>query len=88
MLEKLTSGFAKLLADQRKILRLFALGALIFFIGIGFIQWADKMLEPSLQQEGYMLLAMISCAVGFSISMLAQCLLIIYRFKKMGKKDL
>lgn len=86
MTKKLTARITELLADQRKILRLFALGALLFFIGIGFIQGADKILEPSLQQESLMLLAMITCAIGFSIAMLAQCLLIIYRFKKMGKK--
>jgi hypothetical protein len=78
---------ADLLSDQRKILKLFALGALIFFIGIGFIQWADKLIEPSLKQESYMLLGMITGAMGFSISMIAQCFLIIHRFKSMGKKD-
>jgi hypothetical protein len=87
MIKKLAATFNELLKDQRKILRLFALGALLFFIGIGFIQGADKMFEPSLQQESLMLLALITCAVGFSISILAQCLLIIYRFKKMGKKN-
>lgn len=78
--------FIELLDDQRKILKLFALGALLFFIGLGFIQWADKLIAPSLEQEAHMLLGVIISGSGFLLSMLAQCLLIIFRFRKMGKK--
>lgn len=82
MLEILKS----LLEDQRKILKLYALGALLFFVGIGFIQSADKFMEPSVQQEGYVLLGVIVCGAGFFMSMFSQCLLIAYRFSLMGKK--
>ncbi len=73
--------------DQRKVLKLFALGALLFFIGIGFIQWADKLMAPSLRQELYVLLGLGIGGLGFSISLLAQLFLIIYRFKHMGDKE-
>ena len=73
--------------DQRKILKLYAVGALLFFIGIGFIQGADKMFEPSIQQEVYALLGTAVAGSGFFTAMLAQIMLIIYRFRKMGKKD-
>lgn len=76
-----------LLEDQRKILKLFALGALLFFIGLGFIQWADRLIAPSLQQEAYMLLGILISGSGFTLSMLGQCLLIVYRFRKMGKRN-
>ncbi|MEE8059096.1 MAG: hypothetical protein V3T17_14855 [Pseudomonadales bacterium] len=82
MLEKIK----KLIDDQRKILRLYALGALFFFIGVGFIQSADKLMEPSLQQESYALLGMFIGGLGFFTAMLAQIFLIIFRFRKMGKR--
>ncbi len=87
--EKNEKPHLKLLAlidDQRKTLRLYALGALLFFIGLGFIQWADKLIEPSIKQEGFMLLGMLVAGGGFFIAMLSQCCLIIYRFRKMGAK--
>ena len=77
----------EIIDDQRKTLRLYALGALLFFIGIGFIQGADKMMEPSIQQESYALLGTAVAGSGFFIAMLAQIFLIIHRFRKMGKKD-
>ncbi|MGK0500645.1 MAG: hypothetical protein ACJAYG_002298 [Oceanicoccus sp.] len=82
MLETLNN----LIDDQRKTLRLYALGALLFFIGVGFIQGADKMMEPSLQQESYALLGLIVSGSGFSIAIGAQVILIIQRFKTMGEK--
>jgi hypothetical protein len=79
--------FEGLIDDQRKILKLYAVGALLFFIGIGLIQWADRLIEPSLQQESYALLGTIVGGSGFFTSMIAQVLLIILRFRKMGKKS-
>ncbi|MCR8923956.1 hypothetical protein NO559_14325 [Dasania sp. GY-MA-18] len=75
-----------LLNDTRKILKLYGLGAILFFIGVGFMQWADGLLPPSLQQELVMLLGLSLAVVGFSTAMLGQCLLIVQRFKNMGKK--
>lgn len=83
MLDKLK----ELIDDQRKTLRLYALGALLFFIGLGLIQWADQLMEPSLQQESYALLGTFIGGLGFFTAMLAQILLIIYRFKHMGRRD-
>ncbi|WP_101760578.1 hypothetical protein [Oceanicoccus sp. KOV_DT_Chl] len=83
MKEKLTD----IIADQRKILKLYGLGALLFFIGIGFIQWADKLIPPSLQQESFMLLGILIAGSGFSIAMFSQILLILHRFRKMGRKN-
>ena len=76
-----------LLEDTRKTLRVYALGALLFFIGIGFIQWGDKLIEPSIEQEGYVLLGIIISGSGFSISMFAQIIMIIHRFQSMGRKQ-
>ena len=76
--------FKTLLQDTRKILKLYGLGAVLFFIGVGFIQWADNLLAPSLQQEVIVLAALLIGGSGFTIAMLAQCLLITQRFKNMG----
>jgi len=73
--------------DQRKTLRIYALGALLFFIGIGFIQSADKLMEPSIEQEGYALLGLMVGGSGFVIALTAQIFLIIHRFQNMGKRD-
>lgn len=73
-----------LLADQRRIYRSYVIGALLFFVGIGLIQWADKMIAPSLEQEAHMLLGVFVCGAGFVTAMLSQILLIIYRMKNMG----
>ena len=83
MLEKII----ELIEDQRKTLKLYALGALLFFVGLDFIQWADKLIEPSLQQETYALLGTVIGGLGFFTAMLAQVFLIIYRFRKMGERD-
>ena len=77
----------QLIENQRKTLRLYALGALLFFIGIGFIQSADKLMEPSLEQEAYTLLGLLIGGSGFVIALTAQVFLIIHRFQKMGKRD-
>ncbi|MCP4465543.1 MAG: hypothetical protein GY813_02185 [Halieaceae bacterium] len=74
------------LENTRKILRLYALGALCFFIGVGLIQWADKLLPPSLQQETMALLGLLCGGAGFIIAMTAQCLLIAQRFNNLGRK--
>lgn len=76
-----------LVADQRKTLKVYALGALLFFIGVGFIQWADKFFEPSLQQESYALGGVLLAGTGFFIAMIAQVLMIVQRFTSMGKKN-
>ena len=77
-----------LIDDTRKILKLYGLGAVLFFLGVGFIQWAHKMVAPSLQQELIVLAALGLGGIGFCIAMFAQCLLIIHRFKNMGKPDI
>lgn len=73
-----------LIADPRKTLKVYALGALLFFIGVGLVQWADKLIEPSVEQEGYMLLGIIVIGCGFSIAIFAQIIMIIHRFNKLG----
>ena len=77
----------ELIADQRKTLRLYALGALLFFIGLGIIQWAHHLMEPSLEQEVQALTGLIITGTGFSIAIIAQIFLIIDRFKNMGNRD-
>ncbi|MFT5691641.1 MAG: hypothetical protein ACI92E_000971 [Oceanicoccus sp.] len=77
----------ELLDDQRKTLKLFALGALLFFIGLGIIQFGNKTLEPSLEQEIYALLGSIVGGLGFFTALTAQIFLIIFRFKHMGKRN-
>ena len=74
----------ELLNDTRKILKLFGLGAVLFFIGIAFIQWANELLSPSLKQEIIVLIGLIVGGTGFLIAISAQCLLIVQRFKNMG----
>ncbi|EAW30695.1 hypothetical protein GP2143_02189 [marine gamma proteobacterium HTCC2143] len=75
----------ELIDDQRKTLKLFALGALLFFIGLGGIQWSGYNVEPSLQQEYYVLAGGILASCGFLVSITAQILLIVHRFQRLGK---
>ncbi|MGK0442028.1 MAG: hypothetical protein ACJA0N_001835 [Pseudohongiellaceae bacterium] len=76
---------AELLEDTRKILKLFGLGAVLFFVGVGFIQWANSLIPASLQQEVIVLVGVAISGTGFLISMTAQCLLILQRFKNVDK---
>lgn len=80
-----TKKLKELLQDTRKILRLYGLGALLFFIGLGTIQGADRLFEPSLQQESYALLGLLVGGTGFLIAMFAQILLIVQRFNNLGR---
>ena len=77
----------ELLDDTRKALKLYALGALLFFIGLGIIQGSVRLLAPSLRQESYVLLGLIVGGSGFLIAMFAQVLLILHRFIHMGKGE-
>ena len=86
-MNKIKETLADIVSDQRKILKLYGLGALLFFIGVGFIQWADKLMPPSLQQESMALLGTVIGGSGFLLAMFSQLLLIVYRFKKMGRKE-
>jgi len=72
----------QLIDNQQKTFKLFALGALLFFIGIGIIQWADKVLQPSLEQEAYVLLGTAVAGLGFCTSIAAQLALIIFRLRR------
>lgn len=77
----------ELIDNPRKTLRAFALGALLFFIGIGTIQFANSQVTPSFEQELYALGGLIFAGVGFSIALTCQVFLIIHRFKKMGESE-
>jgi hypothetical protein len=85
VVENMLKAITELLDDQRKTLKLFALGALLFFIGLGIIQFGNKTLEPSIEQEIYALLGSIIGGLGFFTALTAQVFLIIFRFKHMGK---
>lgn len=76
----------ELLDDTRKILKLYGCGALLFFIGLGAIQGADKLFEPSLRQEVYVLLGLLVGGSGFLIAIAAQLLLIWQRFRNLGNR--
>lgn len=73
--------------EPRKTLRLYGLGALLFFIGIGFIQAGDQLVEPSLKQEVTVLMGVLIGGSGFLTAMIAQCILILQRFQQMGKQN-
>ena len=75
-----------LIDNQRQILKIYALGALLFFIGLGIIQGADKLMPPSLEQESYALLGILVGGAGFMLAMLCQLALIMHRFRKMGRR--
>jgi len=79
-------SFKELLDDQPQILRLYGTGAALFFVGIGFIIWADQMLAPSLDQEAIALMGTAVGGLGFITAMSAQLLLIVNRFKYAGNK--
>ncbi len=67
------------LDDPRKIFKLFATGAVLFFIGLATIVWAEKMIPPSLQQEVAALAGTAVGGLGFFTAMMAQLMLIIQR---------
>jgi len=75
-----------LIDDQRLVMKIYACGALLFFVGFAFIIYADRSIAPSLQQEIYMLLGALVGGAGFTTAMTAQLLLIIGRFKNMGQR--
>jgi hypothetical protein len=78
---KLLALLQELLDDQRQILKIFALGAVLFFVGLSFIIYADKTVTPSVQQEAIALLGTLIAGSGFITAMSAQILLIISRLR-------
>lgn len=75
-----------LLADTRKILKLYGLGAILFFVGLGLIVGADTVFAPSLRQEIYVLFGLLVGGCGFLIAITAQLLLIWQRFSNLGSR--
>ena len=75
----------QLIDDPKKTLRLFGLGALLFVVGMGIIQWGNQLMEPSIEQEVTVLCGLIVGGAGFVTAITAQILLIFSRFQNMGK---
>jgi hypothetical protein len=67
-------------------IKLFALGAVLFFCGMGTFIWVDQNLEPSLQQELVALLGLATGMIGFGSAILAQVNMVIGRLKKPSNK--
>ena len=70
--------------NQQNILKLFAAGAVLFFIGVALIVYADRAMPPSLKQEIMALLGLGIGGLGFTTAMTGQVLLILSRFKNLG----
>ena len=66
--------------QPRKTLRLFALGALLFVVGMGIIQWGNHFMGASIEQEIAVLFGLIIAGAGFITAITAQIILIVYRF--------
>ena len=79
-------SFKNLVDDQRLALKIYAVGAVLFFVGLGFIIFADKSIPPSIQQEAIAFVGTAVGGIGFITAMSAQVLLIIGRFKNMGQR--
>lgn len=75
-----------LLSDSRKLLKIYATGAVCFFIGLGLIFGIAKAMPASLEQELIVLAGLVIGGTGFSLSMLAQCGLVVFRIRHMGEK--
>lgn len=75
-----------LIADQRRTLRLYSAGAIAFLVGLGLIQYANHLIEPSLQQELVALLGTLIGGGGFLTAIIAQIFLIIDRFRRMDRR--
>ena len=73
--------FKELIDNPRQILRLHGISAVIFFVGMGSVLWAENSVEPSLQQELIALLGVGLVGLGFTSALLAQIALIISRIK-------
>lgn len=75
----------ELLEKPKTIMRVFGLGALVFFVGVGVLQSANRLINASIFQELTALIGLIILVIGFAIAMSAQVLLILHRFKHMGE---
>ncbi len=81
------NAFKELLDQPRQVLKVYGVGAVLFFLGIGFIIYADRAFPPSLQQEIVALAGTATAGLGFFTAMAAQLLLILSRLKNMGQKN-
>jgi hypothetical protein len=72
--------------DQRLVMKFYAGGAVLFFLGLAFVIYADRSIPPSLQQEIFALLGTLIGGTGFIIAMSAQIFLIVARLKNMGQR--
>jgi len=60
-------------------MRLYIIGAVLFFVGVGLIIFINRSFGPSLEQEIYMLIGVAIGGIGFCTAMTAQCCMIIQR---------
>lgn len=60
-------------------MRLYIIGAALFFVGVGLIIFINRSISPSLEQELYMLFGLLIGGSGFITAMTAQCCMIAQR---------
>ncbi|QQD23229.1 hypothetical protein GJQ55_01515 [Venatoribacter cucullus] len=72
---------------ERENLRLFVLGAAIFFAGMGLIVLAQKWFLPSLQQELVSLLGLVLAVGGGVCAALGYIALSVLRILTVGRRD-
>lgn len=72
---------------ERENLRLFVLGAAIFFAGMGLIVLAQKWFLPSLQQELVSLLGLVLAVGGGVCATLGYIALSVLRILTVGRRD-
>lgn len=66
--------------DDRTNVRLFSIGAVLFFVGLGLVVFADQRLLPSLGQELMVLLGLLIGGIGALTALTGYLVLMISRF--------
>ena len=72
---------------QQENLRLFVIGAALFFAGTGLIIYADNAITPSLSQESVTLAGVIIAALGIATAAIGYIALSVLRFIKILDKN-
>lgn len=72
---------------QQENLRLFVIGAALFFAGTGLIIYADNAITPSLSQESVALAGTVVAALGIATAAIGYIALSVLRFMKILDKN-
>ena len=85
--QRVKSFLLKQADKQQENLRLFVIGAALFFAGTGLIIYADNAIAPSLSQESVTLAGVVVAALGIATAAIGYISLSVLRFMKILDKN-